>query len=161
MTDYLDPTPEQGRALMLRNIQGPVVMLNLTRFREVADYSGFPALAPASPISGRAAYDLYVEHTTPFLAESGGELLFLGEGGGFLIGPADERWDAAMLVRQTSTHSSPSRRTRPISPGWAIVRRRLKIRACCRWSTACQSFENPRRLNSLHRWCEADRLAAR
>jgi len=28
--------------------------------------------------------------------------MFLGEGGSFLIGPADERWDLAMLVRQQS-----------------------------------------------------------
>ena len=30
------------------------------------------------------------------------ELVFLGEGGQFLIGPAGERWDMAMLVRQRS-----------------------------------------------------------
>jgi hypothetical protein len=35
----------------------------------------------------------------PFLREAGGELLFLGNGGNFLIGPPDERWDLAMLVR--------------------------------------------------------------
>jgi hypothetical protein len=31
--------------------------------------------------------------------------LFLGAGGTFLIGPADERWDMAMLVRQRSVES--------------------------------------------------------
>jgi hypothetical protein len=39
------------------------------------------------------------------LEESGGELLFLGNGGAFLIGPADERWDMALLVRQSSPQS--------------------------------------------------------
>ena len=39
-------------------------------------------------------------HTLPHLEKSGGALLFYGRGGHFLIGPADERWDAAMLVRQ-------------------------------------------------------------
>jgi hypothetical protein len=29
-------------------------------------------------------------------------LLFLGQGGHFLIGPSEERWDAVMLVRQRS-----------------------------------------------------------
>ncbi len=29
-------------------------------------------------------------------------MLFLGRGGAFLIGPSDERWDAALLVRQSS-----------------------------------------------------------
>ena len=32
-------------------------------------------------------------------------MLFLGEGGPFLIGPAEERWDRAMLVRQSSVQS--------------------------------------------------------
>ncbi len=99
---YLEVTPEAGMALVKRGISGPVVMLNLLRFRAVADYSATPHLAPPIPISGAAAYQRYVEHTLPHLRASGGELIFLGSGGSFLIGPADERWDAAMLVRQRS-----------------------------------------------------------
>ena len=102
---YLDPTQESGRALFVRGIPGPVVMLNLLRFRPVADYSAHPELAPAAPISGEAAYRLYMTHTLPFLHASGGELLFYGKGGHFLIGPGDECWDAAMLVRQSSIAS--------------------------------------------------------
>jgi len=99
---YLEPTQESGRAFVMRNISGRVVMLNLLRFRATADYSATPHLAPPAPISGATAYRLYVEHTLPFLESSGGELLFLGRGGSFLIGPDSERWDAAMLVRQRS-----------------------------------------------------------
>ena len=32
-------------------------------------------------------------------------MIFLGRGGAFLIGPTDERWDAAMLIRQSSLAS--------------------------------------------------------
>jgi hypothetical protein len=99
---YSEPMQESGRALISRQIKGPVVMLNLMRSRETADYSGCPQLAPEKPISGAAAYQLYIEHTIPFLRRSGGELIFLGRGGVFLIGPSEERWDAAMLVRQRS-----------------------------------------------------------
>jgi hypothetical protein len=102
---YLEPTQDSGRAFWQRGLAGPVVMLNLLRFRAVADYSAHPELAPATPISGTAAFDRYVAHTLPYLRESGGELLFLGEGGRFLIGPAEERWDRAMLVRQSSVQS--------------------------------------------------------
>ena len=101
-TPYLDPTQEAGRAFVSRRISGPVVMLNLLRFRETADYSAAPDLAPPEPISGEAAYRLYMEHTLPFLEKSGGELIFFGQGGPYLIGPPGERWDAAMLVRQRS-----------------------------------------------------------
>jgi len=99
---YLEPTAESGRAFFSRGISGRVVMLNLLRFRPVVDYSASPELAPASPISGEAAYRVYMDHTLPHLQKSGGEVLFLGTGGEFLIGPSAERWDAAMLVRQAS-----------------------------------------------------------
>ena len=61
---------------MMRGISGTVVMLNLLRFRAVADYSTALHLAPAHPISGAEAYDLYVQHTLPFLRRSGGEVVF-------------------------------------------------------------------------------------
>lgn len=102
MERYLEPTQASGRALMQRGLQGPVVMLNLLRFRAVADYTASPDLAPAAAITGADAYDLYVRHTLPFLHESGGEVVFYGEGGSFLIGPLEERWDRVMLVRQSS-----------------------------------------------------------
>lgn len=102
---YLEPTQESGREFFTRGISGSVVMLNLLRFRDVADYSDSPALAPTVPISGEAAFQLYMEHTLPFLESSGGEVLFYGKGGAFLIGPVDECWDAAMLVRQSSLAS--------------------------------------------------------
>jgi len=102
MTSYLEPTQATARALMQRGLRGPVVMLNLLRFRSVADYSAFPDIAPDAPISGAEAYERYMEHTMPFLEKSGGEVLFFGEGGPFLIGPEDEYWDRVMLVRQTS-----------------------------------------------------------
>jgi uncharacterized protein (DUF1330 family) len=103
MVTFLEPTQESGRAFFMRGIAGKVVMLNLLRFRAEADYSGTSALAPQEPISGEAAYKLYMAHTMPYLERSGGRVLFYGKGGQFLIGPENERWDAAMLVEQSST----------------------------------------------------------
>ena len=105
MTGYLEPTQAAGRALFQRGIAGPVVMLNLLRFRAVADYAANPDLAPPAPISGAEAFERYLTHTLPYLARSGGSLMFLAEGGPFLIGPADEHWDRVMLVRQSSVQS--------------------------------------------------------
>lgn len=102
---YLEPTQESGRAFFARGISGSVVMLNLLRFRPIANYSATPELAPVSPITGEAAYRLYMDHTLSYLKASGGEVLFFGYGGEFLIGPSNERWDAAMLVRQSSAES--------------------------------------------------------
>lgn len=77
-------------------------MLNLLRFRDVADYSANPERMPAKPISGARAYQKYVDHTLPFLKEGGGDLVFSGEGGRSLIGPQEERWNLVVLVRQKS-----------------------------------------------------------
>lgn len=99
-TRYLEPTQESGRAFVSRKIIGEVVMLNLLRFRAIADYSATPDLAPPARISGTEAFQRYIDHTLPYPRETGGDLLFLGHGGSFLIGPQNERWDMAMLVRQ-------------------------------------------------------------
>ena len=104
-TNYIEPSQESGAALFRRNIEGEVIMLNLIRLRKIADYSNNPELSPASPISGKEAFLKYVEHTLPFLKRSGGELLLLAEGGEYFIGPSDERWDLAMLVKQSSVQS--------------------------------------------------------
>jgi uncharacterized protein (DUF1330 family) len=102
---YLEVSEIGGMRFFQRGIEGPVVMLNLLRFRDVADYSDFPELVPDEPISGVEAYEIYKEHTAPFLAEAGGNVRFYGEGGHNLIGPDDERWDVVMLVRHASVEA--------------------------------------------------------
>ncbi len=99
---FLEATQESGAALFRRNITGEVIMLNLLRFRVVADYTANPELAPAKSISVREAYQKYIDHTLPFLKESGGDIVLLGEGGKYMIGPQEEQWDLVMLVRQNS-----------------------------------------------------------
>jgi uncharacterized protein (DUF1330 family) len=95
---YLDATDENGRLVFGTGLAGPVTMLNLLRFADVADYSNNPELAPAEPISGMAAYDIYMAKALPFVEEAGAGVTFLGTGGHYLIGPTDVRWDGVMLV---------------------------------------------------------------
>jgi hypothetical protein len=102
MNTYIEPTQESAQAVFSRDFPSAVIMLNLLRLNEIADYSSSPELAPAQPISGREAFQKYIEHTLPFLTESDGEILFLGDGGQFLIGPQAEHWDLVMLIKQSS-----------------------------------------------------------
>lgn len=102
---YIEPTQEAGRAFVARQLKGSVVMLNLVRFREVADYSAAPELTPSTPISGEEAYQRYIDHTLPYLHEAGAELIFQGKGGLFVIGPPDEEWDLVLLVRHRSVEA--------------------------------------------------------
>ena len=102
---YLSPTEKAVGLFLQRGIEGCVIMLNLLRLRSVADYAANPELAPAAPISGADALDRYIRHTLPFLRESGGDAMLLAAGGPLLIGPESERWDIAMLIRQSSVAS--------------------------------------------------------
>ncbi|WP_205622192.1 DUF1330 domain-containing protein [Aestuariibacter salexigens] len=99
---YLHPTDEAARTLFSQSMQKEIVMLNLLRFKETADYSSHPELEPTKPISGREAYRMYIDDTHPILKESGGEVLLLGNASQFFIGPQDEIWDMVMLVKQHS-----------------------------------------------------------
>ena len=105
MIGYIEATDENGRLVFgQRRFGGPVAMLNLLRFRDVADYSTTPGIGPSFPqtVSGREAYEVYMEHTLPFLTAAGGSVEFRGEGGHPLIGPTSERWDMVLLVRYPS-----------------------------------------------------------
>ncbi len=98
-TKYLDATQEAGKKFYLRGVKGPVIMLNLLKFKTQADYTTFENLKPEGIISGYEAYKLYLKHTLPYLKEAGGEILFQGTGGPFLIGPENESWDYVLLVK--------------------------------------------------------------
>lgn len=99
---YIYPTYEAGKNLAMKNIEGAIINLNLIRLKEVADYAQFPELAPTTAISGYDAFMKYVKLTQPFLEQSGSELLFIGKGDHFLIGPEAEKWDLCLLIKQKS-----------------------------------------------------------
>ena len=100
---YIDPTEDAILTWLRAHGDGPVDMLNLLRFREVADYSASPELAPDDAISGAEAYRTYERHTLPFLTDAGGEVLYAGDSvSGLLIGPTEERWDHVLVVRHRS-----------------------------------------------------------
>lgn len=99
---HIEPSPSQMAAFVGDPRAGPMVMLNLLRFRDEADYSRSPELAPADPIKGVEAYARYGEHVMPLLAKAGAEVLYQGVAAEMLIGPEDESWDLAVLVRYPS-----------------------------------------------------------
>ncbi len=96
----IEPTPEQFRALAGDvGAPGPIVMLNLLRFREEAAYpDGFGA----DPCSGREAYERYGAAAQPFLEKVGGAPIWAGPAQQVVIGPEGEWWDVCMLVRYPS-----------------------------------------------------------
>lgn len=103
MSTYIDTTPELGKAFYQRFIgKGKVVMLNLLKFNETADYTLNEHLRPQEPISGEQAYALYMEQAMPELTKAGSRILYYGTCHSFLIGPDTEKWDAVLLVEHAS-----------------------------------------------------------
>lgn len=84
----LQPTPEQLQAFLGEDFRGPVVMLNLLKFK---------------PDGGREEYAKYGEGVQPLLAKVGARILFTGDARLCLIGNGD--WDAVALVEYPSAQA--------------------------------------------------------
>ena len=96
----IDPTADQVRALRDAGPDGPVVMLNLLKFRDQANY---PAGSPHQPCSGAEAYRRYQTAFVESVGDvSGAEVVWEGQIDRPLIGDASQDWDKCLLVRYPS-----------------------------------------------------------
>ena len=78
----------------------PVIMINLLRYREQADYGDRTDMPKCS---GREAYyGPYATASFPLVEKLGGKVFWLGKVLAGVIGPPDERWDDALLVEYPS-----------------------------------------------------------
>ena len=98
MTGCIDPTREAMAAFRDLSADQPIAMINLLRFRETAAY---PADHPdhAAALTGAEAYAAYGRAAAAPFARSGGSQTWLGRPDLTLIGPADETWDLAFIIR--------------------------------------------------------------
>ncbi len=96
---YIKVTEEAAKDFFSKKHTTPIVMVNLLRFREIADYSSSPELAPETEISGEDAYRHYMQAVMPMLSKINSEVIFSGKADQFLIGPLEEKWDAILLVK--------------------------------------------------------------
>jgi uncharacterized protein (DUF1330 family) len=79
--------------------EGPIVMINLLRYRDRAVY---PEGFDAAPASGREAYERYGAEAVKHVASVGGRVLWMAAARFTVIGPPEERWDDALLVEYPS-----------------------------------------------------------
>jgi uncharacterized protein (DUF1330 family) len=83
----ITPNAEQFRELATSADEGPVVMLNLLKFK---------------PGEGAREYDAYGNAATRMVGEGGGRVLYVGRCDQVLIGDTAEAWDAIALVEYPS-----------------------------------------------------------
>jgi uncharacterized protein (DUF1330 family) len=79
----VDPTGRDLKRFLAEDPGGPVVMLNLLKFKE----------------GGRASYEEYADKIRTFLDGLGAEVLYLGDTSTTLVAPDAHDWDAVLLVR--------------------------------------------------------------
>jgi uncharacterized protein (DUF1330 family) len=89
------PTQEQIQQLVQSPDHGPVVMLNLLRFKDAAD-------GIDEGVSGAEAYARYSAGVEPFLNGVGGRVLNAVRPSQSVIGPAEGEWDLVLLVEYPS-----------------------------------------------------------
>ena len=88
----VDPTGQDLKHFLADDPGGPVVMLNLLRFKE----------------DGRAGYEEYARRIQPFLENLGATVLFVGDLSTVLVAPEDHDWDTMLIVRYPSRQAFSS-----------------------------------------------------
>jgi len=95
VTNELMPTsPERIAAMQEEGPEGPIVMVNLLKFREKAQYAD----GRDSDLSGRDAYQIYGRGGSELVRKFGGRVLFAGDVTFLALGQVDSLWDEVMLV---------------------------------------------------------------
>jgi uncharacterized protein (DUF1330 family) len=77
---------------------GPVVMLNLNRYRERAEYEGEVPGGLSADVSGREAYSRYAAVAIAVLARLGGRVLWQAEAKLTVVGDETDRCDEVVAV---------------------------------------------------------------
>lgn len=93
MSHHVDPERAAFEAFKALPRDVPVMMLNLVRLLEQADY------ADGRTATGAQAYAAYGRDSAPVFRRVGGEIVWRGKPEVVLIGPADEHWDLAFIAR--------------------------------------------------------------
>jgi uncharacterized protein (DUF1330 family) len=83
--------------------QGKIVMLNLLKYKTIADYRGIEVSNIQKDKTGKETYQYYKKQVEKIFEKTkGGNILYYGESQDFLVGPQDEKWDAVILVEYDS-----------------------------------------------------------
>ncbi|MEQ9143166.1 MAG: DUF1330 domain-containing protein [Parvibaculaceae bacterium] len=98
VVNALRPDEAQVKEWMSGSVEGPVVMVNLLKFREKAQYAD----GRDPGLSGQEAYQRYGAEVSRIVEDLGGRLIYGGAVTMTLIGQVAEDWDMIALVEYPS-----------------------------------------------------------
>lgn len=94
VVNALMPQPEQAKAFFAGDHAGPMVMVNLLRFKERAEYPD----GSNADWTGKQAYLVYGAAVQKCLEMVGGRAVFSGDVTGLILGQVEELWDMVALA---------------------------------------------------------------
>lgn len=101
----INPSQQQLAALAEIADDGPLVMLNLNRYRERAVYAADPPGGESPEVSGHEAYLRYGLTALKVLARVGGEVLWSTRATMTVVGDESDRCDEVIAVRYPSAQA--------------------------------------------------------
>lgn len=102
---YINPEREQFKAIFGLPLDAPVLMINLLRFKSVAEYAPHDPEFGEASVTGSDAYRRYSEAATGVFERVGGTQTWIGRPELTLIGPPDDAWDLAFIARYPTAQS--------------------------------------------------------
>ncbi len=94
VVNRLGPNEDQINGLMQAGPDGPIVMVNLLKFRERAEYAD----GRDSHLTGREAYQRYGTAVKDLVEKHGGRILFVGDVSFLTLGEVEDLWDEVALA---------------------------------------------------------------
>ena len=109
INEAMPTSPARIAAMQEAGPPGPIVMVNLLKFRERAQYAD----GRETELSGAEAYAIYGKAVAQLLGKFGGELVFTGDVTFLAIGQVEDLWDAVALARYPNRGALWSMATSP------------------------------------------------
>lgn len=92
------PSQDQAMAFFGSPEDGPFVMVNLLKFKSMAQYED----GSDAHLTGQQAYGRYAAEVTKLITELGGAIRYSGAVTGLLLGEVEELWDMVALAEYPS-----------------------------------------------------------
>ena len=92
------PNKDQMDEFLERDIESPISMVNLLKFKEKAEYED----GRDTNLSGKEAYMIYGIEVQEHLKKVGGEIVFGGEISRLMLGEVEDLWDNVAVARYPS-----------------------------------------------------------
>ena len=92
------PNKDQMDEFLEGDIESPISMVNLLKFKEKAEYED----GRDTNLSGKEAYMIYGIEVQEHLKKVGGEMVFGGEISRLMLGEVEDLWDSVAVARYPS-----------------------------------------------------------